>query len=69
MRAFQATPLFEELTFFKRYLLQTDSNLVIWGYCLNDNHKFLHQLDPKGGMLATPEAAQSLAIHSSGMLS
>lgn len=56
---------FQELTFFKRYLLQTDSNLVIWSYCLNDNHKFLHQFDPKGGMLATPEAAQSLAIHNS----
>jgi lysophospholipase L1-like esterase len=53
---------YQELTFFKRYLLQTDPNLVIWSYCLNDNHKFLHQFDEKGQMLATPEAIDSMAI-------
>ena len=54
---------YQEITFFKRYVLQTDPDLVIWSYCLNDNHKFLHQFDEKGGMLATPEAMDSLAIH------
>jgi len=54
---------YQELTFFKRYLLQTDPDLVIWSYCLNDNHKFLHRFDEKGAMLATPEAIDSMAIH------
>ena len=36
---------FQELTFFKRYVLQVDPDVVVWTYCLNDNHKFLHRFD------------------------
>ena len=56
---------FQELTFFKRYLLQVEPDLVVWTYCLNDNHKFLHRFDEKAQMLFTDEAARSLEIHSS----
>jgi lysophospholipase L1-like esterase len=55
---------YQELVFFKRYLLQTDPDLVIWNYCLNDNHKFLHQFNEKGRMLTTREAMESLEINS-----
>jgi lysophospholipase L1-like esterase len=55
---------YQELLFFKRYLLQTDPDLLIWSYCLNDNHKFLHQFDEKGGMLMTREARESLEVNS-----
>jgi lysophospholipase L1-like esterase len=53
---------YQELLFFKRYLLQIEPDLVIWTYCLNDNHKILHRFDEKGGMLWTREAQESLAI-------
>jgi lysophospholipase L1-like esterase len=55
---------YQEVLFFKRYLLQTEPDLVIWTYCLNDNHKFLHQFDEKGGMLTTQEARESLKVNS-----
>lgn len=55
---------YQELLFLKRYLLQTEPDLVIWVYCLNDNHKFLHRFDEEAHMLLTPEAEESLAIRS-----
>jgi lysophospholipase L1-like esterase len=55
---------YQELLFFKRYLLQTAPDLVIWSYCLNDNHRFLHQFDEKARMLLTTEATESLEIKS-----
>jgi lysophospholipase L1-like esterase len=54
---------FQELTFFKRYLVDTDPDLVIWAYCLNDNHKFQHRFDEDAHMLLTDEARESLAIN------
>lgn len=55
---------YQELLFFKEYLSKTDPDLVIWTYCLNDNHKFLHRFDEKGKMLFTDEAKQTLTIDS-----
>lgn len=57
---------YQELLFFKRYLVRTDPDLVIWTYCLNDNHRFLHRFDEKARMLVTPEAEQGLRINSVG---
>lgn len=51
---------YQELLFFKTYLQQTESDLVIWTYCLNDSHKFLHRFDEKARMLWTDEALESL---------
>jgi lysophospholipase L1-like esterase len=53
---------FQELAFFKRYVLQVDPDVVVWSYCLNDNHKFLHRFDAAANMLFTDEAARSLEI-------
>lgn len=55
---------YQELLFFKRYLQQTEPDLVIWTYCLNDNHKFLHRFDEKARMLWTDEALESLKTSS-----
>jgi lysophospholipase L1-like esterase len=51
---------YQEVLFFKRYLRETEPDLVIWTYCLNDNHKFLHRFDEKARMLWTDEALESL---------
>jgi hypothetical protein len=56
---------YQELTFFKRYLVDTDQDLVIWSYCLNDNHKFLHRFDEQAHMLITDQARESLRINTS----
>ena len=53
---------YQELLFFKKYLRQTQPDLVIWTYCLNDNHKFLHRFDEKAKMLWTEEALDSLRV-------
>jgi len=57
---------YQELIFFKRYLLDTTPDLVIWSYCLNDNHKFLHQFNEKGRMLITAEAQETLRVRTAG---
>jgi len=55
---------YQEVRFFERYLLRTEPDLVLWTYCLNDNHRFLHQFDAAANMLFTPEATKSLEIRS-----
>jgi len=55
---------YQEVLFFKRYLQHTEPDLVIWTYCLNDNHKFLHRFDEKARMLWTDEALESLTATS-----
>ena len=55
---------YQELLFFKRYLQQTEPDLVIWTYCLNDNYKFLHRFDERAKMLWTDEALESLKTSS-----
>jgi lysophospholipase L1-like esterase len=55
---------YQEQLFFEKYLSGTDPDLVIWTYCLNDNHKFLHRFDRKGKMLLTDEAKRTLNVDS-----
>jgi len=55
---------YQEVLFYKKYLQATTPDLVIWIYCLNDNHKFLHRFDEKARMLWTKEAERSLKINS-----
>lgn len=55
---------YQEVLFFKKYLRQTQPDLVIWTYCLNDNHRFLHRFDEKANMLWTDEALESLQVTS-----
>jgi lysophospholipase L1-like esterase len=55
---------FQEVRFFERHLADVAPDLVLWIYCLNDNHKFLHRFDEKANMLLTPEAEASLRINS-----
>jgi lysophospholipase L1-like esterase len=55
---------YQELLLLKRSLLQAEPDLVVWTYCLNDNHRFLHRFDQNARMLMTQEAQQSLEIHS-----
>ncbi|MGH7893188.1 MAG: SGNH/GDSL hydrolase family protein [Candidatus Binatia bacterium] len=55
---------YQEVRFFGRYLLRTEPDLVVWTYCLNDNHRFLHRFDAAAQMLFTPEAMESLEIRS-----
>ncbi len=51
---------YQEVTFYRRFLAETRPDLVIWTYCLNDNHRFMHVIDRHGFMLLTPEAKQHL---------
>ncbi len=51
---------YQEVLFYKKYLAATTPDLVIWTYCLNDNHKFLHRFDEKARMLWTKEAEGTL---------
>ena len=55
---------YQEVSFFKRFLLNTQPDVVLWTYCLNDNHKFLHRFDDKAKMLWTDEALESLKADS-----
>jgi lysophospholipase L1-like esterase len=55
---------YQELMFLKTYLLATSPDLVILGYVMNDNHKFLHRFDAQGRLLVTNEAAESLKVNS-----
>jgi lysophospholipase L1-like esterase len=55
---------YQEVLFFKKYLAATTPDLVLWAYCLNDNHKFLHRFSEDGNMLWTDEARESLKIKS-----
>jgi lysophospholipase L1-like esterase len=54
---------YQEVLFYEKYLQPTSPDLVIWTYCLNDNHKFLHRFDEKAQMLWTEEAERTLRIH------
>jgi lysophospholipase L1-like esterase len=54
---------YQELAFFKNYLLQTEPDLVLLTYCLNDNHTFLHRFDQNARMLLTAEAIESLKVN------
>jgi len=51
---------YQESLFLETYVLQTSPDLVLLTYCMNDNHKFLHQFDENARMLTTKEAKDSL---------
>jgi lysophospholipase L1-like esterase len=53
---------YQEVLFFEKYLLDTSPDVVVWTYCLNDNHRFLHRFDRDGRMLLTNEARARLAL-------
>jgi len=55
---------YQEVLFYNKYLVPTTPDLVIWTYCLNDNHKFLHRFDEKAKMLWTKEAEKTLKNNS-----
>lgn len=47
---------YQERMLLERNLIGLNPDLVVLQYCMNDNHKFLHTLDERGGWLLTPEA-------------
>lgn len=47
---------FQERTLLERDLLALDPKLVLLQYCMNDNHRFLHRLEPGGNWIIIPEA-------------
>jgi lysophospholipase L1-like esterase len=51
---------YQERRLFERDLVETSPDLVVLQYCLNDNHRFLHQLNESGRWLITPEAERVL---------
>lgn len=60
-------------TYQERILLQRDllvfkPDLVILQYCLNDNHRFLHELDESSHWLLTAEARRALLPPGDGLL-
>jgi lysophospholipase L1-like esterase len=55
---------YQEVLFFKKHLVATTPDLVLWAYCVNDNHRFLHRFSEDGNMLWTDEARESLKINS-----
>jgi len=56
---------YQEVLFYKKFLASTTPDLVVWVYCLNDNHKFLHRFDSQAKMLWAEEAEQSLKVRTS----
>jgi hypothetical protein len=42
---------YQEVLLYEKYLKPITPDLVIWTYCLNDNHRFLHRFDEKAKML------------------
>jgi len=55
---------YQEVLFYKKYLKDTTPDLVVWTYCLNDNHRFLHRFDENAKMLWTKEAERTLEVGS-----
>ena len=55
---------YQEVLFYKKYLKDATPDLVVWTYCLNDNHKFLHRFDENAKMLWTKEAERTLEVDS-----
>jgi len=50
----------QERILFGRELLKYKPDLVILQVCLNDNHRFLHRFDSRGGMIWSQEAERAL---------
>jgi lysophospholipase L1-like esterase len=52
---------YQERRLLERDLMPLQPDLVIVQYCVNDNHRFLHELSPSGQWLITKEAERALA--------
>ena len=50
----------QERILFERELLKFKPDLVILQVCLNDNHRFLHRFNARGGMIWAREAERAL---------
>ncbi len=59
---------YQERVLLERDLLGFKPDLVILQYCLNDNHRFLHELDSDGRWLLTGEARRALLPPGDGLL-
>ncbi len=53
---------YQEVRFFEKYLTPTQPDLVLWTYCMNDNHRFLHEFDANANMLFTKEALETFHV-------
>jgi len=58
----------QERVFLERLLAPIRPDVVVLEYCLNDNHRFLHQLTEDGGWLLTAEARAALLPEGDGLL-
>lgn len=58
----------QERSYFERRLAYLEPDLVVLQYCLNDNHRMLHQLGPDGHRLFTPEARRAMVAGDGGAL-
>ena len=58
---------YQERLLLERDLLPLGPDLVVLEYCLNDNHRFLHRIDPDGNRLLTPEAKRALLPEGDGL--
>lgn len=59
---------YQERLLLERRLLPVQPDLVLLQYCLNDNHRFLHRLDPTGRWLMTQEARAARLSDGDGIL-
>jgi lysophospholipase L1-like esterase len=59
---------YQERVFLSRLIGPVAPDLVVVQYCLNDNHRFLHQLTEDGGWLLTQEARRALLPPGTGLL-
>lgn len=59
---------YQERVLLERDLLALEPDLVLLQYCLNDNHRFLHYVDPKGHWLVTEEAMSWIVADGDGLL-
>lgn len=59
---------YQERVYFERRLADLEPDLVVLQYCLNDNHRMLHQLGPDGRQLFTPEARRAIVSGGGGLL-
>jgi lysophospholipase L1-like esterase len=58
---------FQESRHLDRLCAPIDPDTVVLQYCLNDNHRFLHQLTADGGWLITEEARRALLPEGDGL--
>lgn len=58
----------QERLLYEHRLADLEPDLVILQHCINDNHRFLHQIGPGGKRLFTPEARRAMVAGGPGWL-